>query len=106
MAMSTSFVSRQIMERLDDTLPGHLYRRISDHPRNPKFQAEGLELELLSYFSARTPKPQAGPTCAAWNKRRCSSKPGQSVFRGLLPALPRQLSTSLPRDASHVQRRA
>jgi hypothetical protein len=49
-AMSTSFVSRQVMERLGDALPGHLYRRVSDQPRNPKFRAEGLELELLAYF--------------------------------------------------------
>jgi signal transduction histidine kinase len=62
-AMSTSFVSRQVMERLGDALPGHLYRRVSETPRNPKFQAEGMELELLAYF-------RDNPEAATWTGLR------------------------------------
>jgi signal transduction histidine kinase len=62
-AMSTSFVSRQVMENLGDALPGHLYRRVSDQPRNPKFQAQGMEQELLQYF-------RDNPQASSWSGLR------------------------------------
>ncbi|MBI5521564.1 MAG: DUF3365 domain-containing protein [Desulfarculus sp.] len=62
-AMSTSFVSRRVMERLGGALPGHLYRRVSEAPRNPQFQAQGLEMELLQYF-------KDNPEAASWSDLR------------------------------------
>ncbi|MFV0347462.1 MAG: DUF3365 domain-containing protein [Halodesulfovibrio sp.] len=48
-AMSTSFMSRAIMDgmRSED---GHLYRRVAISARNPKFEANVLERELVGYF--------------------------------------------------------
>ena len=62
-AMSTSYVSRHVMERLGGALPGHLYRRVSARPRNPRFQAQGLELELLQYF-------KDNPEASSWSGLR------------------------------------
>jgi len=49
-AMSTSFVSRLIMERFHEVLPDFSYRRVAVNARNPDFEANELESGLINYF--------------------------------------------------------
>ncbi len=48
-AMSSSYISREIMDGMggDD---GHIYRRVAISARNPKFEANLLERELIDHF--------------------------------------------------------
>ena len=49
-AMSSSFISRSIMETLDTAEADYVYRRVSINARNPVFEANEVERELISYF--------------------------------------------------------
>jgi two-component system NtrC family sensor kinase len=49
-AMSSSFVSRQVMDRLRSSGQEHLYRRVAMDARNPDYEARGIELELVDFF--------------------------------------------------------
>ncbi len=50
-AMSTSYISRVIMDRFQHKLPSFEYRRVAVNARNPDFEANGLELEKIDYFA-------------------------------------------------------
>jgi len=50
-AMSTSYVSRVVMERFQHKLPSFEYRRVAVNARNPDFEANALEREKIVYFS-------------------------------------------------------
>jgi two-component system NtrC family sensor kinase len=50
-AMSTSFVSRAVMERLDRSLPEYHYRRVAVHARNPASEATEFERLLIRSFA-------------------------------------------------------
>jgi len=50
-AMSTSYISRVIMDRFQHKLPSFEYRRVAVDARNPDFEAGPLELKKISYFS-------------------------------------------------------
>jgi PAS domain S-box-containing protein len=50
-AMSSSYVSRAIMDRLQEKSPDFKYRRVSKGARNPEFEANLQELEMIQYFS-------------------------------------------------------
>lgn len=51
-AMSTSFVSRAVMERFKASLPEYSYRRVSQNARNPVSEPTRLEAELIAYFAS------------------------------------------------------
>ncbi len=49
-AMSTSYITRVIMDRFKDTLPDFKYRRTALGARNPSFEANAQEQEMIDYF--------------------------------------------------------
>lgn len=49
-AMSSSFISRAVMERSDSSDQDYVYRRVAIHARNPQYEANAVELELIDYF--------------------------------------------------------
>ncbi|MFW5733878.1 MAG: Tll0287-like domain-containing protein, partial [Oceanidesulfovibrio sp.] len=49
-AMSSSYISRRIMENVGVSRDPFLYRRVAINARNPKSEASELELELIDYF--------------------------------------------------------
>jgi two-component system, NtrC family, sensor kinase len=48
--MSTSFVSREVMERFKSIMPEYDYRRVSVNARNPLSEANATEKSMISYF--------------------------------------------------------
>ncbi len=50
-AMSTSFVSRNVMEGAKDYTENALYRRVAVNARNPQFEATPMERELIAFFA-------------------------------------------------------
>jgi hypothetical protein len=51
-AMSTSYITRVIMDRFEDVLPAFRYRRTAIDARNPRFEANRQEREMIEYFRA------------------------------------------------------
>ncbi|MDR3044770.1 MAG: DUF3365 domain-containing protein [Desulfovibrio sp.] len=51
-AMSSSFISRQVMDRMRGTGTGHTYRRVAISARNPAYEATLRERELIQHFRA------------------------------------------------------
>ena len=49
-AMSTSYITRVIMDRFKNTLPDFKYRRVALDARNPVFEANREEREMIEYF--------------------------------------------------------
>ena len=49
-AMSTTFVGREIMNRLQERFPDFKYKRAASNPMNPVNQADAFELEKLKWF--------------------------------------------------------
>ncbi|KUG28877.1 sensor histidine kinase [hydrocarbon metagenome] len=49
-AMSSSFISRHIMGKVNDDAGPYIYRRVAVNSRNPDFEARPEELALLSTF--------------------------------------------------------
>jgi two-component system NtrC family sensor kinase len=49
-AMSSSFISRSIMERFSQEVPGFLYRRVAIGAKNPTYEADGFEREMIELF--------------------------------------------------------
>lgn len=49
-AMSSSYISRAIMERLNVAHSEYYYRRVAENARNPLFEVKGNEEELLEFF--------------------------------------------------------
>ncbi|MBM4141051.1 MAG: DUF3365 domain-containing protein [Nitrospira sp.] len=49
-AMSTTYVSRHVMERFNRVLKEYVFKRVSDNPRNPKDRADSFHSEMLNYF--------------------------------------------------------
>ena len=49
-AMSSSYISRAVMERHDTSEKDYLYRRVAIHARNPQYEANKVELELINHF--------------------------------------------------------
>ncbi len=50
-AMSTSYISRVVMDRFKDNLPQFTYRRVAINARNPDYEANGLEREMIDMFN-------------------------------------------------------
>ena len=51
-AMSTSYITRVIMDRFKNTLPDFKYRRVAIDARNPAFEANPEEKEMIEYFQS------------------------------------------------------
>ncbi len=49
-AMSTSFITRVIMDRFTSELPDFKYRRVAIDARNPDFEANSQEREMITFF--------------------------------------------------------
>lgn len=49
-AMSTSYISRAIMEHFNRVLPQYEYRRVAVNARNPESEANSLELSMIQRF--------------------------------------------------------
>ena len=52
-AMSTSYISRAVMERMNFHKDDYYYRRVAINARNPDFEPDELESSLIKYFRAR-----------------------------------------------------
>lgn len=50
-AMSTSYISRVVMEKFKDDLPDIFYRRVDINAKNPEFEADQRELQMIQYFN-------------------------------------------------------
>lgn len=55
-AMSTSFVSRSVMDRFNSSMPDYRYRRVAINARNPTFEARPDEVRMIKYFSSAPEK--------------------------------------------------
>ncbi|WP_243547294.1 c-type heme family protein [Pseudodesulfovibrio tunisiensis] len=51
-AMSSSFISRQVMDRLKMTEADYLYRRVAVNSRNPDYEVNAMEKGILDLFRA------------------------------------------------------
>jgi len=50
-AMSTSYVSRAVMDRFRQTLPAYQYRRVALNARNPAYAPQPVEQNLIEHFA-------------------------------------------------------
>jgi signal transduction histidine kinase len=50
-AMSTSYISRNVMERFSTALDNFSYRRVAINARNPDYEANQLEQKMIHYFT-------------------------------------------------------
>lgn len=51
-AMSSSYISRIIMDRFSERIPDFTYRRVAINARNNNYEANPLEREMIEYFDA------------------------------------------------------
>ncbi|SDB22201.1 PAS domain S-box-containing protein [Desulfonatronum thiosulfatophilum] len=49
-AMSTSYVGRAVMDNFNQVLPHYEYRRVARNARNPRSEANNLELSMINHF--------------------------------------------------------
>ncbi|MFW2368777.1 MAG: Tll0287-like domain-containing protein, partial [Desulforhopalus sp.] len=49
-AMSSSYISRSVMERFNEELYDFIYRRVALNARNPEYEANDREVEMIDYF--------------------------------------------------------
>jgi PAS domain S-box-containing protein len=54
--MSTSYVSRAVMDRFGEAMPEYRYRRVNVNARNPNSEANPNEIRMLKYFAANPDK--------------------------------------------------
>lgn len=57
-AMSTSYVTRAVMDRFNETLPDYRYRRVAVNARNPESTPTEVEMELIRHFQQNPDKSQ------------------------------------------------
>lgn len=50
-AMSTSYATRVIMEKFREGMPNITYRRVAINAKNPGFEADQQDLEMIQYFN-------------------------------------------------------
>jgi two-component system, NtrC family, sensor kinase len=75
-AMSTSFVSRQIMNNIKKSFPEFEYKRTALNPRNPINKADKFEEKMLLWFGANKDKAQ-------WSGM--ISKHGRTYYSRMMP---------------------
>ncbi|MGB3210324.1 MAG: DUF3365 domain-containing protein [Desulforhopalus sp.] len=49
--MSSSYISRNVMERFNESLHDFIYRRVAVNARNPDYEANEREVEMIHYFA-------------------------------------------------------
>ena len=49
-SMSSSYITRVIMQNLGEELSEFSYRRVAENPRNPNFAPQDLEQKMITYF--------------------------------------------------------
>ncbi len=49
-AMSSSFISRSVMERMNEKLKDFSYRRVAINARNPHYEANNIEADMINRF--------------------------------------------------------
>ncbi|BHH85965.1 c-type heme family protein [Desulforhopalus sp. 52FAK] len=49
-AMSSSYISRNVMEQFNDTIDNFTYRRVAINSRNPDYEADPKEVEMIEFF--------------------------------------------------------
>ncbi len=49
--MSTSYVSRAVMDRFNGAVPEYQYRRVAVNARNPDSEANPIEVRMIQYFA-------------------------------------------------------
>jgi two-component system, NtrC family, sensor kinase len=59
-AMSSSYISRMIMERFNEKTQGFVYRRVAANAKNPEYEANPLEIQMIKRF-------QADPQLEEWH---------------------------------------
>lgn len=57
-AMSTSYISRVVMDRFKKNLPEFEYRRVAVNARNPEFEANTLEQKMIRIFNKQPEETQ------------------------------------------------
>lgn len=75
-AMSTSYISRQIMHNLRQSFPEFIYRRVASDPRNPLNEADEFELKMFDWFEHR-------PNADQWSG--LIKKEGYSYYVRMMP---------------------
>jgi two-component system, NtrC family, sensor kinase len=75
-AMSTTYVSRQIMERFQNMFPEFRYKRAATNPRVPSNQADTFESKILSEF-------QKSPSLKDW--QGIVTRSGERFFVRMVP---------------------
>lgn len=55
-AMSSSYISREVMDRLKKELPEFVYRRVAIKAKNPQFEANSEEIAIIDYFNGHPDK--------------------------------------------------
>ncbi len=50
-AMSSSYISRNVMERFNKDFYDFIYRRVAINARNPDYEANAQEVKMIDYFS-------------------------------------------------------
>ncbi len=50
-AMSSSYISRNVMERFNENLYDFTYRRVAVNARNPDYEADEREIEMIQFFT-------------------------------------------------------
>ncbi len=49
-AMSSSYISRMVMKRMRNRIPGFTYRRAAVNARNSNYEANALEVRMINFF--------------------------------------------------------
>lgn len=78
-AMSSSYISRAIMERVNTEVDDFTYRRVSINARNPDYEANRLEREMIAYFAENSHVNE-------WQKI-IEDESGQRVFMRFQPVV-------------------
>ncbi len=50
-AMSSSYISRNVMEHFNESVDNFTYRRVAINARNPDYEANSREIEMVNYFN-------------------------------------------------------
>lgn len=50
-AMSSSYISRNVMEHFNETIHDFTYRRVAINARNPDYEANSREIEMINFFN-------------------------------------------------------
>lgn len=78
-AMSSSYISRAIMELVNEEIDDFVYRRVSVNARNPDYEANSMEQQMIEYFNEN-------PHVDEWHKI-IENVAGERVFMRFQPVV-------------------